>query len=265
MQKDHIHLTSIGLNPSNFTPDVSKEIDIMLGCTFSNVASSIKRWEQLPKDVCDVLKLAKRYIEESQFQLDSITALRKSCNKLGIRLIHTKQVNLEAGLFPLLDSWMRNQRKLLGLKAFSEFEVHCYGDIPDSEIMSKAPKWKFLGPVSTQKFNSLLGKSRFTLHFHQIMHRGAHDRPIRGMFAKSVPVCDSSSLYEIIGMQNSAILYKYAKLPFAIQQFKGLLNDEEKRKTMAEQGRKIALDNFTWRHRAEEIINFMMTHITERM
>ncbi len=266
LPKDNVHLTSIGLNPYDFTPDVPKEFDIMLGCTFSEPSASIKHWEQqLPKDVCDILKFAKKYIEESKFLVDSISALRKSCKKFDIRFSREKQVNLEAGLFPLLDSWVRNQRKLLGLKAFSEFEVYCYGDIPNSEIISKAPKWKFLGPVSTRKFNALLGKSRFTLHFHQIMHRGAHDRPIRGMFAKSVPVCDSSSLYENIGMQNSAILYKYHQLSSVIPKLRVLLKDEDKRKIMADQGRKIALDNFTWKHRAEEIINFMMPHITERI
>lgn len=112
----------------------------------------------------------------------------------------------------------------------------------------------------------LVANAKIALNIMPWFKGGVHDRVVTGMLSGAVCLTDFSTYFEapFTDMENIAIFYldRLEELPAKIRY---LLSHEEEAAVIAENGRKLAEQEFTWDKYASDMVQVLQEELNERM
>lgn len=159
-------------------------------------------------------------------------------------------------VFIELASYYRN--KVIKTLLEDKITLHVFGD-----TWKESPVWGHPGlicheEVSAQEALEVYAKSKLSLNIMTWHKDGFTERIANAMLQKSVVVTDRTTYLEKNFVNGEdLLLFDLGHLQKLPEQIRELLDDEEKRKRMAENGYRKASLHHTWKQRAEKILEFI--------
>lgn len=156
--------------------------------------------------------------------------------------------------------WLSNyyRNKIIKVILDAGIKVHVFGD-----SWKKSPVWKhpFLvchEAVRGKDALKVYSRSKLSLNVMMWHKDGFTERVANAMLQKSVVVTDRTDYLEKNFVNGEELLmFDLRHLKELPAQIKELLNDEEKRKRIAENGYEKALKHHTWRQRARQMLEWI--------
>ena len=159
-------------------------------------------------------------------------------------------------VFIELASYYRN--KVIKTLLEDKITLHVFGD-----TWKESPLWGHPGlicheEVSAEEALEVYAKSKLSLNIMTWHKDGFTERIANAMLQKSVVVTDRTTYLEKNFVNGEDLLmFDLGHLQELSEQIRELLDDEDKRKRMAENGYRKASQNHTWKQRAEKILEFI--------
>lgn len=182
----------------------------------------------------------------------------------GIRLPEEALCGLIADLHYvdlLATSWYRE----LVIKTLVEagISVHLYGYGWEDCDWISSPNLTYGGRVSAEEIVGKMQDAKIVLSTMTWFKDGTHDRVFNGMLAGAVAVTDSSVyMREEFGREDAAlVMFELTELAGLPERIRALLADPDRMQRIADQGRICAMEKYTWRERARELEEDLLSQL----
>ena len=106
-----------------------------------------------------------------------------------------------------------------------------------------------------------MNDSKIVLNTMTWFKDGTHDRVFNGMLAKAVAVTDSSIYMKENFSDDELIMFELEEINDLPAKIKDLLNNDNKIQFIAEKGYDTALKNHTWKVRAHELYDDLISQL----
>lgn len=167
------------------------------------------------------------------------------------------------------EKFYENRRVLLDITAYyrnrvievlleSGISLHVFGDTWKESPMWGHPGLIYHEEVSAEEALGIYGRAKFSLNIMTWHKDGFTERIANAMLQKSVVVTDRTTYLEENFVSGKDLLMFDLGHPEELPgQIRAVLDDEEKRKGIAENGYRKAVRYHTWRQRAGKILEFI--------
>lgn len=176
--------------------------------------------------------------------------------------LEQEEVDLEQIVF-CVDNYMRGKDRTELIRSIKDAHVHvfggtCWRNMPKVQgwghTLLSMPNVTIHPSISFSESLEILKKSKICLNSMPFFKNGTHERIFTGLACGCVPIT-TDNLWVGENFEEGKELYLYQ--PFHWNQVNFLINDllsnENKRKEMAERGRKKVMSKHTWDNRVEEM------------
>ena len=236
-------------------PRSPREINVLMLSTCIDPDAIWEDWQKhYPAALCKVLEDA----AEQTLSEQTISPISAFITALNHRL--KSEPDLDPNTIPYveaitsLDDYIRGKDRIKLLKSIKDFPVDIYGDGP-WEKFTKGTKAKVHTSLPYEEALSLLGKSKVILSSNPATTHGTHTRVLAGTLLGAVPVTtENPFMQQDYKNLESVIYYRYNTLDKVNEEIARVINDDQKRISMAENGMKITLAHHTWDHRASQLL-----------
>lgn len=236
-------------------PKSPRDIDLLMLSTCIDPDEIREDWHQhYPAALCKVLDDAAEQTLSDQ-TTSHISAFVSALNhrlKVNPQLDPNEIPYVEAIMS--LDDYIRGKDRIKLIHSLKDFNLHIYGEGPWDKF-TKGSHAKVHAPVPYEQALKLIGKSKIVLNSNPTIKHGTHTRILAGTLLGAVPVTTENpfmqSYYEDL---KDILYYRYNAIEKINEQIDNILNDDQKRISMAKNASNITLDHHTWDHRASQLL-----------
>lgn len=119
----------------------------------------------------------------------------------------------------------------------------------------------YRGRIAADDVIDVMNDSKIVLNTMTWFKDGTHDRVFNGMLAKAVAVTDSSIYMKENFSDDELIMFELEEINDLPAKIKDLLNNDNKMQFIAEKGYDTALKNHTWKVRAHELYDDLISQL----
>jgi spore maturation protein CgeB len=172
-----------------------------------------------------------------------------------------------AALFYYLDNYTRGKDRVELIRSIKDAHVHVFGDLakdnavgvlgweqylaglPNVTVHPSVPFWDSL---------HLMQQSKICLNSMPFFKNGTHERVLAGLACGAVPVTTDNIYFREFFRDNEDLLYYSMKDKSSVNdRVNDLLAQESKRAKIADSGRKIVMENYTWDVRVNDLLEIL--------
>ena len=155
------------------------------------------------------------------------------------------------------------RERIVGSVAQAGIHLHLYGDGWSDCKWINLPNVHYGGRIAPDKVLNMMGDSRIVLNTLPWFKDGSHERVFNAMLNGAVSVSESSRYLKEILPENSWVPFDLTEesLLSLPQNIMGLLSDEDRMQEIASAGYALASDAHTWRARAAELHEDLLSFI----
>lgn len=162
-------------------------------------------------------------------------------------------------VFEAVEIYVKGVDRLKLLHSFPDCQIHVFGAGLEGEewkkILKNEVNFIVHSPVSYLQALEIMKQSKIVLNSSIKNKRGAHERVFTAAACGAVVITnDNSWMREQFRDEKELILYNNQDLTKCSKLVKSLLENEDKRRSIAEEGRKHVMAGHTWDHRVRHLL-----------
>ncbi len=242
-----------------------RKYDITFMGSFVNPSKIQKQFEQYPVQMADIMNEVVDHLQDCP-AMTIEGALSDCLNKRNISLSETELASVLPE-FREVDRYIRNyfRQQIIKILVDNEIYVDVFGDGWSEFETDKKQYLRVHSAVSYGESLEIVGNSKISLNIMPWFKDGSHDRIFSSMLCGAVCLTDGSMyLEEQLRENENVVFYSLRGLKYLPRKVHQILDDTEKSAEIAENGRRLALQNHTWAARADEIIDYLEQLVGEK-
>lgn len=167
-------------------------------------------------------------------------------------------------LFYYLDNYTRGKDRVELIRSIKDAKVHVFGDLSTDNAVGVLGWNQYLAGQSNVVVHPsvpfwdslhLLKQSKICLNSMPFFKNGSHERVLTGLACGSVPITTDNVYFREFFAEGRDLYYYPMKDKQNVNGIVNeLLNNEAKRAEIADKGRQIVMENYTWDVRVEELL-----------
>jgi len=163
---------------------------------------------------------------------------------------------MAAQAFLTANSYLRTWKRQRVIQSIRHLPVHVFGDVRDPVLLA-ADNLHCHGSFPYAQLGDILSRSRIALNITPNFHAACHDRIIASMACSALAATDTNPYLDAHFANNLHLLtYRYTELHRLESRLETVLRTGVW-ETMAEAGRQVVEDKFSWKKTAEQLILHM--------
>lgn len=211
------------------------------------------QWQQMyPKNISQAMDDAVAVV----FSENPISFVEALIQSIQNNVPESQDQNLYANshildLCCMLELYIKGKERADMIRAIKSADVHIFGDNLDGWKKEIKGQNNIIlhSPLSFDEALRVMNQSKILLNSSIKNKEGAHERIFSGLALEAVVVTsDNSYLREQFVNRQDIELYQLDSLNETIREY---LNDEDKRRSIGQSGRKKVMQSHTWDHRAQ--------------
>lgn len=239
-------------------PYQDRSIDISFMGSYIPPKQIREQFREYPQEMCLLLETtADILIQEPERTLED--AVQVCFSQYGVVMQESEMPAVMAE-FRIVDRYIRSYYRDAVIRTLVEagISVDVYGDGWERFVTDAEQFLRIHPAVSYEESLAVISDSRVSLNIMPWFKDGSHDRVFTAMLNGALCLTDGSAyLEEKLRETENVYFYSLKGLKYLPAKVRRILANPEESASVADAGRKLAEENHTWAHRADEVMDYL--------
>mgnify|MGYP002678351839 FL=1 len=247
-----------GCQSSKCVPYKQRKYNITFMGSYSDPGRNMERIDRYPLQMAEMMKKAvERMTDDPEMTIEEALLQCLDFQKINVKDHEFAQILSE---FREVDRYVRSyfRDKVIRVLVENGIVVDVFGDGWDKFVTTHTECLKIHPAVGYEESLELVGDSKISLNIMPWFKDGAHDRIFSAMMCGTVCLTDSSKyLSEQLREQENVYFYSLKGLKYLPLKVHQILQNTDKSVEVAENGKKLAMQEHTWAARSDELMEYL--------